>query len=168
MNCLSEYPPTYKDLNLGVIKVLKKKYPKIIIGHSDHTGEIYSSISAYTLGAKVIEKHVTLDKKMKGPDQKVSIDFNDLKILIKGLRMLQDSFGSKKKIHKNELPIRKWATRSVVAIKSIKKDEVFSEKNIWTKRPGIGIQAKNLYKIIGKKAKKNIKNNVLLKLSDIK
>ncbi len=168
MNCLSEYPPDYKDLNLGVIKILKKKYPKCIIGHSDHTGEIYSSFAAYTIGARVIEKHVTLNKKYKGPDQEVSIDFSDLKTLIEGLRLLENSFGSIKKVQNKEKQIRRWATRSIVTIKDIKKGENFTIKNLWTKRPGIGIPSKNLYKIIGKKSKKNIKANSLLKISDIK
>ena len=168
MNCLSEYPPDYKDLNLGVIKILKKKYPKCIIGHSDHTGEIYSSFAAYTIGARVIEKHVTLNKKYKGPDQEVSIDFSDLKTLIEGLRLLENSFGSIKKVQNKEKQIRRWATRSIVTIKDIKKGENFTIKNLWTKRPGIGIPSKNLYKVIGKKSKKNIKANSLLKISDIK
>jgi len=168
MNCISEYPPDYSDLNLNFIKELKKKYPKAIIGHSDHTGEIYSSISAYTLGAKVIEKHVTLDKKFKGPDQKVSIDFNDLKNLVTGLRLLQNSFGKTKKIHDKEIQIRKWARRSIVTIKDIKKGELFSKNNIWSKRPGTGIPSKFLDKILNKKSKKNIKINTLIKYSDIK
>ena len=168
MNCLSEYPPDYKDLNLGYIKVLKDKYSDIIIGHSDHTGEIYSSISAYTLGARVIEKHITLDKKLKGPDQKVSIDFSDLKDLIKGLRLLQNSFGKNKVIHKKEIQIRRWARRSIVTIKDVKKGEVFSLENIWSKRPGIGIPSKLMPTVLNKKSKKNIKRNKLLKFSDFK
>lgn len=168
MNCLSEYPPVYKDLNLGVINILKKKYPHLIIGHSDHTGEIYSSIAAYSIGARVIEKHVTLDKKLKGPDQKVSINFLELKSLIQGVRMLEKSFGSEKKIQNKEIQIRKWATRSIVSIVDIKKGDIFSEKNIWTKRPGIGIPAKNFSKIIRKKSRKNIKANSLIKITDIK
>ena len=111
---------------------------------------------------------VTLNKKYKGPDQKVSIDFSDLNNLIKGLRLLEKSFGSKKKVQDKEKQIRKWATRSIVTIKDIKKGEKFTINNLWTKRPGIGIPSKNLYKIIGKKSKKNIKTNSLLKISDIK
>jgi N-acetylneuraminate synthase len=168
MNCISEYPTDYSDLNLNFINELKKKYPKTIIGHSDHTGEIYSSISAYTLGAKVLEKHVTLDKKFKGPDQKVSIDFNDLKNLVTGLRLLQNSFGKTKKIHHKEIQIRKWARRSIVTIKDIKKGELFTKNNIWSKRPGTGIPSKFLNKILNKKSKKNIKINTLIKFTDIK
>lgn len=168
MNCISEYPPDYSDLNLNFINELKKKYPKAIIGHSDHTGEIYSSISAYTLGAKVIEKHVTLDKNFKGPDQKVSIDFNDLKNLVTGLRLLQNSFGKIKKIHHKEIQIRKWARRSIVTIKDIKKGELFTKNNIWSKRPGTGIPSKFLNKFLNKKSKKNIKINTLIKYTDIK
>ena len=168
MNCLSEYPPDYNDLNLGYIKVLKKKYPKVLIGHSDHTGEIFSSISAFTLGARVIEKHVTLNKKFRGPDQKVSIDFKELKLLIEGLRKLQNSFGKNKTIHKKEIQIRKWARRSIVSIKNIKRGDKFTTKNIWSKRPGTGIPSKFFNNILNKKSKKNIKANKLIKYSDFK
>tara|TARA_A100001011_G_scaffold218311_1_gene226251 strand:- start:3572 stop:4597 length:1026 start_codon:yes stop_codon:yes gene_type:complete len=168
MNCLSEYPPKYEDLNLNYIRKLKKKYPKIIVGHSDHTGEIYSSFAAYSLGARVIEKHVTLNKNFKGPDQKVSIDFKELKYLIDGLRMLENSFGCTKKIQIMEKPIRLWATRSVVSIKDIKFGEKLTKYNIWTKRPGTGIPAKDFFKLLGKKSKKFIKNNSLIRAKDIK
>ena len=168
MNCLSEYPPKYEDLNLNYIRKLKKKYPKIIVGHSDHTGEIYSSFAAYILGAMLIEKHVTLNKNFKGPDQKVSIDFKELKYLIDGLRMLENSFGCTKKIQIMEKPIRLWATRSVVSIKDIKFGEKLTKYNIWTKRPGTGIPAKDFFKLLGKKSKKFIKNNSLIRAKDIK
>jgi len=167
MNCLSEYPPDYNDLNLGFIQVLKKKYPQSIIGHSDHTAEIFSSLAAYALGARVIEKHVTLDKNLRGPDQKVSIDFKELNELIKGLRLMENSFGNKKILHKKEVQIRKWARRSIVSIKPIKKNEKFTKENIWSKRPGTGIPSKFFYKIINKKSKTNIKVNSLIKYSDI-
>ena len=168
MHCLSEYPANYSDLNLKYLEVLNKKYNKSIIGYSDHTDDIYSSIAAVSLGARIIEKHVILNKKMKGPDQKVSIDFDQLISLVKGVRLLERSFGDIKKIHNKEIQIRRWATRSIVAIKNIKKGEKLSFKNIWTKRPGTGIPSSKFNSIIKKKAKKNIKINSLLKYSDIK
>ena len=168
MHCLSEYPTKYKDLNLKYIENLKKKFKNTIIGYSDHTDDIYSSIAAIACGAKIIEKHVILNRNMKGPDQKVSIDFKQLGNLVKGIRLLQNSFGNLKKIHKNEIPIRKWATRSIVAIKDIKKGERLSDENIWTKRPGTGIPSYRFNSVINNSAKKNIKKNSLLKYSDIK
>ena len=74
-NCISEYPPKYEDINLKFILQMEKHFPDAIIGHSDHTPDLYTSFGAVTLGARIIEKHVILDKRTPGPDQSVSIDF---------------------------------------------------------------------------------------------
>lgn len=167
MNCLSEYPPNYEDLNLKYILKMKKKFLKAAIGHSDHTNDIFSSIAAVTLGAFIIEKHVTLDKNFKGPDSDVSIDFSDLTRLVKQIRLIEKSLGNKRIINNKEKIIRSWAHRSIVTIKEIKKGETFSEENIWTKRPGTGIPAKDYESVLGKISNKKIKNNTLLNLNDI-
>jgi sialic acid synthase SpsE len=168
MHCISEYPTYYKDLNLKFINDLKKKYKRIPIGYSDHTDDIYSSIAAVSCGARIIEKHVILNRNMKGPDQKVSIDFKQLKQLVKGIRLMENSFGNVKKIHKNEKQIRKWATRSIVTIKSINKGSKLTLNNIWTKRPGTGIPSYKLNSLIGKIATTNLKKNQILRKSDFK
>ncbi len=166
MNCLSEYPPDYNDMNLKFILQMQQKFPTAAIGHSDHTDDIYTSISAITLGAIMIEKHVTLDKSFNGPDKDVSIDFNDLKKLVDQVRNIEKALGGNRKINHKEKIIRSWAHRSIVTIKDIKKGEIFSEKNIWTKRPGTGIPAREFEKIIGKRASSDIKKNILLSLDD--
>ena len=97
LNCTSEYPPLYEDINLKFILEMKQIFPDIIIGHSDHTPDIYTSFGAVSLGAKIIEKHVIIDKKTPGPDQSVSIDFNDLYFLVDGIRKIEASLGSKRK-----------------------------------------------------------------------
>lgn len=168
MNCLSEYPPAYEDLNLKYILKMKKKFEKAAIGHSDHTNEIFSSISAVTLGAFIIEKHLTLDKSFKGPDSDVSIDFDDLKKMTYQIRLIEKSLGEERKINDREKIIRSWAHRSIVAIKDIKKGDEFSNDNIWTKRPGTGIPAREYENILGKKSNNNIKKNTLIKINDIK
>ena len=167
MNCTSEYPPILKDLNLGFIQELKKKYPSIVIGHSDHTNDIITSIGAVALGAKIIEKHVNLDKKNYGPDKDVSINFKNFATLVKYIRILEQSLGKEKKIYQNEKQIRRWATRSIVSIKDIKKGEKITLKNIWSKRPGTGIPSRYMSKIIGKKKKKIIKKNTLLNKTQV-
>ena len=75
LNCVSEYPPVYSDINIDVLTILKHRYPDVVIGHSDHTPDLYTSFAAVTIGAKIIEKHVTLDKTQEGPDQSVSMSF---------------------------------------------------------------------------------------------
>ena len=167
MNCLSEYPPSYEDMNLKYILNMKEKFSKAAIGHSDHTNDIFSSIAAVTLGAFIIEKHVTLDKNFEGPDKDVSIDFNDLKKMVYQIRLIEKSLGKSRKINHKEKIIRSWAHRSIVTIQKIKKGEIFSEENIWTKRPGTGIPAKEYEKILGKISASDIENNTLLKLDDI-
>lgn len=165
-NCLSEYPPKYEDLNLNVIGRMKKMFPKAIIGHSDHTPDLYTSFAAVTLGATIIEKHVIIDKKISGPDQSVSIDFHDLYHLVDGIRKIEVSLGDTKKVHENELTIRQWAFRSIVSVKKIKKGEIITKDMIWSKRPGTGIPSNKMDQIIGKVAKRNIDENVLLKWDD--
>jgi N-acetylneuraminate synthase len=161
--CVSEYPPVYEDMNLMNIQTMKDRYPKAIIGHSDHTPDLFTAFAAVSLGADIIEKHVILDKKMSGPDQEVSIDFYELNQLVDGIRKIEMSMGNEKKVHKKEKEIRDWAFRSVVAIENINKGKLITHKMVWTKRPGIGIPAKDLHKIIGRYATTNIKKNTLIK-----
>lgn len=166
-NCLSEYPPKYEDVNLNVIKKMQKKFPKAIIGHSDHTPDLYTCYAAVTLGAKIIEKHVILNKLTPGPDQSVSIDFHELHLLVDGIRKIEKALGNEKKIHSNEKTIREWAFRSIVAIKYIKKGEKITEDMIWSKRPGTGIPSYKMNEVIGKIAATDIKENTLLKWEDL-
>tara|TARA_B100000029_G_scaffold315821_1_gene308220 strand:+ start:11999 stop:13006 length:1008 start_codon:yes stop_codon:yes gene_type:complete len=166
MNCTSEYPPKFEDINLGFIPIMKKKYKKFIIGHSDHTNSIYSSIVAVAFGAKIIEKHFFVDNKNYGPDRHVSISVDQLRELVISIQNIEKSLGDKKKIYQKEKEIEKWAKRSLVSIKNISKGEKLSEKNIWSKRPGTGIPSKMYFKYLGKKARKNILVNTLINRKD--
>lgn len=166
MNCTSEYPPNNDDLNLSYITRMIKKYPKFLIGHSDHTNDIYTSIAAVSLGARIIEKHVYLDGLNHGPDRDVSISFSKLKDLVSIIRKLEPSLGSDKKLHKKEKIIRAWAHRSIVSTSYLPKNKIIKIDDITTKRPGIGIPSMMYKKVIGKKLKKNIQKNTLLKISD--
>ena len=168
LNCTSEYPPIYEDINLNFIPKLKKICKGYKIGHSDHTNDNYTSFGAVSLGAKIIEKHIIIKKNSFGPDRDVSINLNELKELVEGIRKLEKSLGSNKKIYDLEKPIEKWAKRSLVAIKDIKAGEKLSDKNIWSKRPGTGISSKFFFKIVGKVARKNIKNNTIIKKEYLK
>ena len=153
-------------MNLNVITKMLKIYPKAIIGHSDHSSELFTSFSAIILGAKVIEKHVILDKNMKGPDQEVSIDFKQLRELVKTGNQINKTLGDEKKIHPKEKQIRAWAYRSLVSIKDIPNGKIIDQEDIWCKRPGTGIPSYEMENIIGKRAKNIIKKNSLLKWDD--
>ncbi len=163
----SEYPCDYKDINLGVIDNYKKLF-NMPIGISDHSLGIYTALGAVAKGASIVEKHITLNKKMLGPDQKLSLEINELSELVKGCKAIKLALGSSKKILKNELPVLRFARESIVTIKKISKVEKLTEKNLTTKRPNTGeIPAKKFYKVIGKKATKNIQKNKQLKYSDV-
>jgi len=162
LHCISEYPPIYEDMNIGVIDVLRQKYKHISVGFSDHTQDIFLSVAAVAKGAKIIEKHVTLNKSVKCPDQMVSIDFEELKSLTKQIRSVSAALGSNKLVHKRESDIRRWAHRSIVSTTMIYKGDVLTEANITTKRPGIGIPARRFDNILGCIAIKDIGENQLL------
>ena len=159
--------PIYKDLNLGFIQEMKKKYNKAIIGHSDHTNNIFSSISAVALGARIIEKHVYLNNLNSGPDRDVSISFTQLKELINQIRFIEKGLGKEKKVYQLEKKIRSWAHRSIVTTKFIPKNKIIKKEDIWSKRPGTGIPSRYMKNIIGKRAKKNLKKNKLVFKKDI-
>ena len=166
-NCLSEYPPRYEDVNLGVIKEMKKNFPKAVIGHSDNTPDLYTCYAAVSLGAHIIEKHVILNKLTPGPDQTVSIDFEELHRLVEGIRKIELALGNEKKVHQNEKSIREWAFRSIVSTRNIKKGEVITQDMIWSKRPGTGIPSHRMQDVIGKKARTDIACNTLIKWEEL-
>ncbi len=166
LNCTSIYPTPYKKVRLGAIKDLKKNFPKAVLGLSDHSLGIYTSLGAIALGASVIEKHFTSNKKWKGPDISISISPRQLKDLIEGSNAIWEARGGKKDILKEEQPTIDFAYACVVSIKSIKRGEKLTKENIWVKRPGTGeIKAVSYSKIIGKIAKVNIAKDVQIKWS---
>lgn len=165
-NCLSEYPPKYEDVNLGVIAQMKERFDKAVIGHSDHTPDLYTCFAAVAMGATIIEKHVILDKRTPGPDQSVSIDFEDLYHLVDGVHKVEAAMGNTKKVNADEEPIREWAFRSIVTRCPIAKGTRIEADMIWSKRPGTGIPSHRMEEIIGKVAVTDIEENVLLKETD--
>lgn len=162
MNCVSEYPPAYEDINLRVIEEMTARYPRAVIGHSDHAPDLFTSFAAVALGARLIEKHVILDKRQPGPDQSVSIDFRDLATLVDGIRRIEAALGSSKVVHERERQIRTWAFRSIVSTRPISKGEIISEDMIWSKRPGTGIPSHMMEDLIGATAVADIPGNSLI------
>ena len=168
MHTTSMYPTPYDKVRLGALNDLKKYFPNIPIGLSDHSVGNYTSFASISLGASIIEKHFTSNKKWTGPDIQVSIDPKELQELIIGCQAIKKSLGGKKNILKEEQPTIDFAYACVVSIKNIKKGDKFSKENIWVKRPGTGeVKAKEYFKIIGKKSKKNILSDKQLTKSDI-
>lgn len=167
LHCTSSYPAKYEDINLRVIEKLRKEF-KLPVGLSDHSIGIYTALAAVSLGACVLEKHFTISRKWPGPDQKASIEPSELKELVFGVRAIEKALGSEKKIARDELPVKKMARESIVSLIDIPKGTIIKKDMVWVKRPGTGIPAKHLNKVINLKAKKNIKADQLIKWSDLK
>lgn len=166
-NCVSEYPPKYEDVNLRVLEEMRRRWPDVLIGHSDHTPDIYTCFAAVPLGARFLEKHVTLDKRSPGPDQSVSIDMRDLRDLVDGTRKIEAALGSSKKVHERERQIRTWAHRSVVTIKDVASGSALTSEMLWTKRPGTGIPSKDMPKVLGRQAKRALPKDTILSWDDL-
>jgi N,N'-diacetyllegionaminate synthase len=166
MHCTSEYPPIYEDINLDMIPFYKGRYG-VSVGHSDHTPNIYSALGAVSLGANAIEKHFTLDKTQPGPDHKVSIEPNELYEMVRGIRIIEASRGTRKAVFEREREIRAWAHHSVVTINAVRAGELFSEDNIWVKRPGTGIPAAEFETVLGRPSARDLPANVLVDRADV-
>ncbi len=162
LHCTSDYPANLKDLNLNFIKRLKKF--RYSVGYSDHSSSIITPSIAVSLGCKVVEKHFTLSKKLKGPDHIASLEPQELKQMINFVRETEKMLGSKNKvITKSEQKTKLLVRKSLVAKIDIKKGEILSKKNIITKRPGKGISPFEINKFIGKKSSKNFKKDQFIK-----
>ena len=167
--CTSAYPCPPSISDIGVIKTFKNKF-KLPVGLSDHTNNNYTSFGAIALGAVLIEKHFTLDKKMNGPDHASSINPEELKELVEGCNAIYSAKSERKVIHKEGRQIISWARESVVSTKNIKIGERLNKHNISVKRPAPNnkeIAPKYFNKIIGKEAKKNIRIDKKIKWSEI-
>ena len=163
LKCTSEYPASVKDSNLVTIPHMKKKFD-CPIGLSDHSEGIGAPITAIALGACMIEKHVTLDKKDGAVDSKFSIEVSEFQSMVKECNNAWQALG--KQIigpSKSEVKSKKYR-RSIYTIKSIKKGELISYKNIKVIRPANGAHPKYFHSLIGKKINKNIGANMPMKL----
>lgn len=162
LQCNSEYPSPLIDANLRVLGLFKKKF-NVKIGYSDHTPGIEASIAAVSLGAKIIEKHFTLNKSFKGPDHKASLDLEEFRKLVISIRKVETTLGkSEKKITLSEKKNINFIRKSLVAKLTIKKGERFNEKNLTCKRPGTGKSPSLWDFYVGKKAKKNYEKDELI------
>lgn len=165
LHCNTEYPTPMKDVNLKAMlhiqEVLGTK-----VGYSDHTLGIEVPIAAVALGAGVIEKHFTLDKTMEGPDHKASLEPKELKAMVEAIRNIEKALSGSgyKEVSPSESKNREIARKSIVAKTNIKKGEAFSEQNLTVKRPGNGVNPMLWDNVLGKKAKRDFKEDELIEL----
>lgn len=166
MHCGSSYPLKFQDANLNYIKKLKKIFKRNLIGYSDHTLGVSSCIAAVALGAKVIEKHITLSKNDKSPDSFFSANFRELKLLVDSIRELEKSLGSEKKIITKSIKEMKQGQRTYFALRNFKKGTIIKKNMFIALRPKVknSVNVELFFNFLGKKLKKKITiNSPLLK-----
>lgn len=152
LHCNTEYPTPYEDVNLRAMLTLKEKFG-VRVGYSDHTQGIEVPIAAVALGAEIIEKHFTLDHNMEGPDHKASLEPDELKQMVDGIRKTEKALGNGiKTASPSEKKNIQIARKSIVARRNIEKGEILTEENLAVKRPGNGISPMRWYEVIGTKA----------------
>lgn len=164
LHCTSMYPTPYDKVRLGALLELRENFPNAVLGLSDHSMGNYTCFAAIPLGASILEKHFTSNRKWAGPDVPISITPVELRDLIKGSKAIHQALGGSKSILEEEKPTIDFAYACVVAIKDIRNGEYFTKDNIWVKRPGTGdIKAESYNKILGKKSRKVIKRDTQIK-----
>jgi len=168
LHCTGLYPTLLEEVNLRAIQTIKKLF-KVPVGLSEHTLSTAVPALAVVLGAKVIEKHFTLNRKAKGPDHVFSLEPKELKEMIINIRNAEKALGSNlKKPAEREIEKEKLIRRGVVAVRKISKGDKISLISITTKRTGKGaVLPADMYKIIGKKTKRDIKVDQKIAPEDI-
>jgi N-acetylneuraminate synthase/N,N'-diacetyllegionaminate synthase len=167
LHCTSNYPARVEDCNLRAMKTMTDAF-NLPVGYSDHTQSIVVPIAAAAIGACVIEKHLTLDKNLPGPDHKASLEPNELKEMVQGIRVIEKALGSSMKAPvESELGVRDVARRSIVAKIDISKNTVITEDMLAFKRPGTGVAPKYAGLLIGKIAKRNIHKDEMMKFENL-
>lgn len=149
LHCNTEYPTPFEDVNLNAMITLQREFG-VTVGYSDHTTGIEVPIAAAAMGAKVIEKHFTLDRNMEGPDHKASLEPQELAQMVCAIRNIEQALGDGEKkpspSERKNIPV---ARKSIVAKRKISKGEVFTEENLCVKRPGDGINPMRWFEILG-------------------
>ena len=167
LHCISWYPSEIETTNLRYMETLRKAFG-FPVGYSDHTLGINMSIAARALGAVVLEKHFTLDSKEFGPDHAASIEPEQMRGLVIGLREVEAGLGSSvRKFGEKEIGQRKVHRRSLVVKREIKSGEILTKENLAIKRPGIGIPPKHFEEVLGKKVQRDLDPEQLLDWADV-
>jgi sialic acid synthase len=169
LQCTSCYPAKSENINLNFIKVLLEKYPNNIIGYSSHDNGIVIPIAAYLVGARIIEKHFTIDRTLKGTDHAMSLEPNGFLKLVNGLKKVKLALGDGKKIKypEEEKPILKMQ-KKIVASKKIYKGNIIKIEDIAFKSPGDGIPPYKLNEIINSVSLKDFDKDETIELKYIK
>ncbi len=188
LHCTSNYPTPLNEVNLKSMITMRDAF-NCLVGYSDHTEGIVVSVAAVAMGACLVEKHLTLDRDMEGPDHKASLEPTEAAALVKQVRLVEKMLKQNKGVDQilaelkipmeivgdgikkpmpSEIPTMIVARKSVVAAEDIKKGTTITEDMLTIKRPGNGLHPREYYKIVGKAAKKDIKKDTLMNWSYLK
>lgn len=164
LHCTTEYPTPMNDVNLLAMQNIQKAFG-VTVGYSDHTQGIEVAIAAVAIGAKVIEKHFTMDRSLPGPDHKASLEPSELKAMVEAIRNIEAALGDGvKRVALSESKNKPIARKSLVAKCEIRQGEVFSADNLTTKRPGTGVSPMRWDEVIGCIARRNFSADELIEL----
>lgn len=169
LHTVSGYPTHPDDVNLRAMQTLQKAFPQFPVGFSDHSLDIWASLAAATLGARVVERHFTLDKNAEGPDHLLSSEPDEMKALVTQIRLMERMLGSAvKRPYGPEVLNRVNNRKSLVVTKAMKAGDVFTEDTLWLKRPGSGLPPEQWDVVIGKVAARDLQEDTILSWGDIK
>jgi N,N'-diacetyllegionaminate synthase len=167
LHCTSNYPAQPADVNLAAMTTMMRALD-VPVGYSDHTEGIAVSIAAAALGAAMIEKHLTLDKSLPGPDHRASLAPDDFAALVEGIRTVGTAMGSAEKAPTvSELPVRDLVRRSVALAKPVAKGQRIAREHLTLLRPGTGIPPRELVRLVGRSAARALEAGTLLSWSDV-
>ncbi len=163
LHCTTEYPTPVEEVNLLAMDTLRNAF-QLEVGYSDHTEGIVAPIAAVARGAKIIEKHFTLDRTLPGPDHKASLEPNELVEMVKSIRQVERMLGNPIKVpSRSEMKNKDIAKKSIIAACSITENEEYTEKNLTIKRPGNGISPYYFWELIGKTSNRNYLEDELIR-----
>ena len=164
LHCTTEYPTPICDANLRAMLTLKETFG-CQVGYSDHTPGIEAAVAAVAMGASVIEKHFTLDRGMEGPDQKASLEPDELAAMVRAIRNVELAMGNGIKAPaESEKKNMEIARKSIIAAKAIKKGELLTEENITVKRPGSGVSPMRWFDVLGTRAVRDFGEDELIEI----
>ncbi|QFY88692.1 N-acetylneuraminate synthase [Magnetovirga frankeli] len=167
LHCTSNYPARLEDVHLNAMETMRRAF-NCPVGYSDHTVGIGVSVAAVALGADVIEKHFTLDRNAEGPDHKASLSVNELGQMVREIRSVERALGgTEKRVSDDERSTVHALRRSIVADCPIARGTVITREMLAIKRPGDGIQPKYLELIVGRAARRDLKEDQLLSWDDV-
>lgn len=167
--CTSKYPSPPEEIGLNVLREFKDRY-QVPVGLSDHSGKIYAGLAAVTLGASLLEVHVTLSREMFGPDVPVSLTSSELKQLVEGVRFIETALENpvdKMEMADSLSEMRAIFGKSLVLKQDLQKGETIRRESLTAKKPALGVLAENVSLVLGKKLNRDKKAGEFLKIEDL-